>query len=99
MGYIHGDDRNFEKALWFLMNHAHEISEGFSAEGVVYSVRERNKETWRIVFNELIRVLSPMQIQQLFERLVGDFMQTGMQMVAMAESQKLLQEDVGGETG
>lgn len=99
MGYIHGNDPSYEAALRFLLNHEHEIFEELSPESGLCSSKEQNKEAWRVVFNELTRAFSPLQIQQLFERLAGDFLKTGMRMVAMAESQKLLQGEVGGETG
>lgn len=99
MGYIHGNDPNYEGALRFLLNQEHEVLEELLAKDGSSSSRERNKEAWGVVFNELTRALSPLQIQQLFEHLTGDFLQTGMRMVIMAESQKLLQGDVGGETG
>ena len=99
MGYIHGDDRNYEAALRFLMNHEHEVFEELSKENPFRTPVEQNKEAWRIVFNELSTALSPWQVQQLFEGLARDFLRTGMHVVAMAESQKLLQGDVGGEAG
>jgi hypothetical protein len=99
MGYIHGDDHNYEAALRFLMNHEHEVFEEMAKENPFQSPMERNREAWRIVFNELTVALSPWQVQQLFECLSRDFLRTGMRVVAMAESQKLLQGDLGGEAG
>lgn len=99
MGYIHGNDPNYEPAMRFLLNHEHEVFEELTIQREVFEPLEQNKEAWRIVFNELSAALSPSQIQQLFEGLAKDFLMTGMRFVAMAESQKILQVDVGGETG
>jgi hypothetical protein len=51
------------------------------------------------LFNELTFALSPLQIQQLFERFTKDVLEMGVKMVEMAESQKILQKDVGGQSG
>ncbi len=99
MGYIHGQDPDFEPAYRFLLNLEHEIYEEHLADKHSIQHGERSNETWRLLFNELTSAFSPLQIQQLFERLTRDVLETGMKMVEMAESQKILQKDVGGQSG
>jgi hypothetical protein len=99
MGYIHGQDANFEHAFRFLLNQAHEIYEEMSSKNHPIQPGERRSETWKLLFNELTFALSPLQIQQLFERFTKDVLEMGVNMAEMAESQKILQKDVGGQSG
>jgi hypothetical protein len=57
---------------------------------------ERGDNTWEVVFAELTDILTPVQIQQLFERLEKDFHATCARFHEMAEAQKLLEHDEGG---
>ena len=55
-------------------------------------------ESWEVIFGELSQILTPDQIQQLIERIVRDVQETGAFIYEMAESEKLLRGDFGGES-
>ena len=49
-----------------------------------------------VVFAELTDVLTPVQIEHLFERMEKDFSATCTHFREMAEAQRLLEQDEGG---
>ena len=96
MRYVHANDPNYEPVLRELLDHEHEVYDDLTLHSGELKRGERRESTWQIVFEELTDILTPFQIQQLFERLEKDFKKTCAHFHEMAESQKLLENDEGG---
>ena len=96
MRYVHASDPNYEPVLRELLDHEHEVYDDFTLETKDLKRGETGDLTWQVVFDELTDILTPFQIQQLFERLEKDFSATCARFHEMAESQKLLGQDEGG---
>lgn len=96
MRYVHNNDPNYEPVLRELLDHEHEVYDEKTLSKKEMTRGDREENTWEVVFSELTDVLTPFQIQQLFDRLEKDFSKTCDQFREMAESQKLLEDDEGG---
>ncbi len=95
MQYLHASDLNYEPVLRELLDHEHEVYDDLTLTPKKLPRGERGESTWQVVFDELTDILTPFQIQQLFERLEKDFSATCESFQKMAESQKLLDRDKG----
>ena len=80
MRYVHNDDPNYEPVLRELLDHEHEVY-----DELTLSKKELARD-----------VLTPVQIEQLFERMEKDFSATCAHFREMAEAQRLLEQDEGG---
>lgn len=96
MRYVHRGDPNYEPVLRELLDHEHEVYDDLTLNTKELQRGDRGDYTWQVVFDELTDILTPFQIQQLFERLEKDFSETCHRFQEMAESQKLLEKDEGG---
>jgi hypothetical protein len=96
MRYVHNSDPNYEPMLRELLDHEHEVYDETTLSRKEMARGERGDNTWEVVFSELMDILTPVQIQQLFERLEKDFSTTCARFRGMAEAQKLLEHDEGG---
>jgi hypothetical protein len=96
MRYVHSGDPNYEPVLRELFDHEHEVYDDFTLGTKELKRGKMDDQTWHIVFDELTNILTPFQIQHLFERLEKDFSATCARFLDMAESQKLLEQDEGG---
>ncbi len=96
MRYVHNSDPNYEPVLRELLDHEHEVYDETTLSRKEMARGERGDNTWEVVFSELTDILTPVQIQQLFERLEKDFSTTCARFYEMAEAQKLLEHDEGG---
>lgn len=96
MRYVHNNDPNYEPVLRELLDHEHEVYDETTLSRNEMARGERGDNTWEVVFSELTDILTPVQIQQLFERLEKDFSATCTRFHEMAEAQKLLEHDEGG---
>lgn len=96
MRYVHNNDPNYEPVLRELLDHEHEVYDEITLSRKKMARGERGDNTWEVVFSELTDILTPVQIQQLFERLEKDFSATCARFHEMAEAQKLLEHDEGG---
>ena len=96
MQYLHASNLNYEPVLRELLDHEHEVYDDLTLTTKKLPRGERGESTWQVVFDELTDILTPFQIQQLFERLEKDFIATCERFQKMAESQKLLNHDEGG---
>lgn len=96
MRYIHSHDPNYEPVLRDLLDHEHTVYDDMTKKRKVLERGTRQRDSWEVVFSELCQVLTPLQIQQLFADLEKDFHSTCQMIHEMAESQKLLDQEVGG---
>jgi len=96
MRYVHNDDPNYEPVLRELLDHEHEVYDEMTLSKKELARGERGGNTWEVVFAELTDVLTPVQIEQLFERMEKDFSATCTHFREMAEAQRLLEQDEGG---
>ncbi|MBI3127350.1 MAG: hypothetical protein HYZ11_07075 [Candidatus Tectomicrobia bacterium] len=99
MRYIHSHDPNYEPVLRDLLDHEHEIYDEMTKERKVLERGKRQRDSWEVVFSELSQILTPLQIQQLFAGLERDFRSTCQMIHEMAESQMLLDQEIGGPGG
>ncbi len=96
MRYVHNSDPNYEPVLRELLDHEHEVYDEMTLSKKEMARGVRAEDTWEIVFSELTDILTPVQIEQLFDRLEKDFSATCARFHEMAESQRLLEQDEGG---
>ena len=96
MRYVHNNDPNYEPVLRDLLGHGHEVYDELTLAKKEMARGEREGITWEVVFAELTDVLTPVQIEKLFDRMEKDFSSTCAHFRKMAESQKLLEQDEGG---
>ena len=96
MRYVHNSDPNYEPVLRELLDHEHEVYDEMTLSRKEMSRGERGENTWEVVFAELTDVLTPVQIEQLFDRLEKDFSSTCEKFHKMSEAQRLLEDDEGG---
>lgn len=96
MRYVHGTDPNYEPVLRDLLDHEHEVYDELTKEKMKFERGERRANSWEVVFRELTDILSPFQVEQLFDRLLKDFEETAELFHEMAEAQKIIQQDEGG---
>lgn len=97
MRYLHSNDPNYEPVLRDLLDHEHEVYDEITSKSdAPYPRGHRGTKTWEVVFSELTDILTPLQIQQLFDRMEKDFRNTCRMFHEMAEAQKLLGQDEGG---
>lgn len=99
MRYVHGGDPNYEPVLRDILDHEHEVYDELTKEDMKFQRGERRGHSWEVVFRELTDVLSPLQVEQLFDRLLKDFEETCNLFHEMAEAQKLIEDDEGGQSG
>ena len=97
MRYLHASDPNFEPVLLDLLEHEHEVYEELTKKTGALRRGERKRDSWEVVFTELTDILTPLQIEQLFDRLQKDFQATCEHLHEMAESQKLIEQEIGGD--
>ena len=98
MRYLHSHDPNFEPVLRDLLDHESEVYEELTRRGEKCTRGQRCEQSWQIVFTELAGILTPTQVQQLMERLRADFEETCGILHDMAEGEKMLIGDHGGES-
>ena len=96
MRYVHNNDPNYEPVLREILDHEHEVYDETTLSRKEMARGERGDNTWEVVFGELTDILTPVQVQQLFEHLEKDFSATCARFREMAEAQKLLEHDEGG---
>ncbi|MDA1000982.1 MAG: hypothetical protein O2807_10780 [bacterium] len=99
MRYVHGSDPNYEPVLRDILDHEHDVYDELTKNEKTFQRGERRANSWEVVFRELTDVLSPFQVEQLFERLLKDFGETCKMFHEMAETQKLIENDEGGQSG
>lgn len=97
MRYLHASDPNFEPVLLDLLEHEHEVYEELTRKKGELRRGERKRDSWEVVFTELTDVLTPLQIEQLFDRLQKDFQATCEHLLELSESQKLIEPEIGGD--
>ncbi|MEE9274760.1 MAG: hypothetical protein V3V62_05590 [bacterium] len=95
--YIEDNDQNYEPVLRDLLDHEHEVYEKMTADSEMER-GARGEKTWEVVFGELTGALTPSQIEKLFGRLNQDIKSTCDRFHEMAEAQKLMERDEGGES-
>lgn len=98
MRYLHSSDPNFEPVLRDLLDHERFVYQELSQQGANFTRGERSAKGWEVVFGELAQILTPNQIMQLLSRLRKDFEKTCQTLQEMAEGEKILVGDQGGES-
>lgn len=98
MRYLHSHDPNFEPVLRDLLDHERFVYQELSQQGDNFTRGERSAKGWEVVFSELAQILTPNQILQLLSRLREDFEKTCKTLQDMAEGEKILVDDQGGES-
>ena len=98
MRYLHSHDPNFEPVLRDLLDHERYVYQELSKQGEEFTRGERSAKGWEIVFGELAEILTPNQVLQLLTRLREDFEKTCETLQHMAEGEKTLIGDQGGES-
>ncbi len=97
MRYLHSNDPNYEPVLRDLLEHEHEVYDAITAnQEIDFRRGERGTNTWRAVYSQLSNIISPEQINHLFDKLERDFSATCELFHEMAEAEKLMQEEEGG---
>jgi len=76
MRYVHNNDPNYEPVLRELLDHEHEVYDELTLTKKEMGRGEREGNTWEVVFAELTDVLTPVQIEKLFDRMEKDFRST-----------------------
>ncbi len=97
MRYLHSSDPNFEPVLRDLLDHERYVYQELTQQGADLTRGERSARGWEVVFRELAGILTPTQVQQLIARLRQDFNETCDELQHMAEGEKILIGDHGGE--
>ena len=97
MRYIHGSGSGYEPILRDLLLQAGLAEDELTGEIGPYSFSGPRGKSWEAVFDELSQILSPIQIQQLASRLMKDTREICLRLHEMAEIEKLLVGDFGGE--
>lgn len=95
MTYLHDDGSPFVPVVLAMlrMREAHFRAARTRNGG---AARE-NRSAWPKVFEDLAMILSPLQMEQLAERISKDFRGTCDLFLELAQSQRLMAPDVGGE--
>ena len=102
MQYIHNSGVAYEPVFCDLLQQEHlakdELAEDeFSGEAGPFTFGQPRGKSWEVVFDELCQILSPIQIQQLASRLLKDTRETCLRLHEMAEIEKILVGEFGGE--
>lgn len=97
MQYIHGSGGEYEPIFRDLLHQERMAGDEFSGEAGPFTFRQPRGKSWEAVFDELSRILSPVQIQQLASRLLKDTRETCLRLHEMAEIEKVLVGEFGGE--
>ena len=96
MAYIHGEFPNYEPVLCDLLTFEQALfEENQRKNGGTFERGRRAEKTWQLVFEELAGMLTPLQTEQLVDRLTKDFRGTCDLFVELAQTQKLLLPDEG----
>lgn len=97
MRYLYSHDPNYEPVLRDILDHENSVYDEMTKSRKVMERGTRDRDSWEVVFSELCQVLTPIQIQQLFASLEKDFHATCQMVHEMAEAQKLLEHEEGGQ--
>jgi len=102
MQYIHNSGVAYEPVFRDLLHQERlakdELAEDdFAGDVGPFTFRQPHGKSWEAVFDELSQILSPIQIQQLASRLLKDTRETCLRLHEMAEIEKILVGEFGGE--
>ncbi len=97
MQYIHCNGGEYEPILCGLLHQAGLARDELAGEIGPYTFSGPRGKSWEVVFDELTQILSPIQIQQLASRLLKDTRETCLRLHEMAEIEKILVGEYGGE--
>ena len=97
MQYIHGIGGEYEPILRELLHQERLADRELAGEIGPFTFSQPPRKSWEIVFDELRQILSPIQIQQLASRLLKDTRETCFRLHEMAEIEKILVGEFGGE--
>ncbi|MBI4251641.1 MAG: hypothetical protein HY618_04195 [Candidatus Tectomicrobia bacterium] len=96
MAYIHGEFPNYEPVLRDLLEFEQALyEENLGRNGGAFQRGRRAEKTWHLVFEEPAGMLTPLQTEQLVDRLTKDFRSACDLFVELAQTQKLLLPDEG----
>lgn len=97
MTYLHDDGSRYEPVVLAMlrMRETHFLAARTRNGGAVRG--SRSESTWHKVFEDLAMILSPMQLEQLAERISKDFRGTCDLFLGLARSQGFTAPEVGGE--
>ena len=98
MRYVHRADPNFEPVLRDLLDHENAVYNELTEQGLECTRGERCGKSWEVVFNELAGILTPDQVQKMIEHLREDFDKVCVHLHEMAETERILVGDHGGES-
>ncbi len=97
MQYIHGGGEGYEPVFRELLRQERLARDELSGQVGPYAFSRPHGKSWDVVFDELSRLLSPVQVQQLASRLLMDTRKTCLRLHEMAEVEKILVGEFGGE--
>ncbi len=97
MQYVHRNGMRYEPVFHELFHQERMVDNELALERGPFARGWGNGKSWEVVFEELNRILSPIQIQQLASCLLEDTRETCFQLHHMAEIEKILVGEFGGE--
>lgn len=95
--YLNDEDSHFEPVMFELFRMESEYFLHNRALSPRFKRNHLSQNLWTQVFEDLASVLSPLQMEQIFERISADFQETCNLFNKLVQTQNLLQPDTGGQ--